>query len=157
MITESEKEVYNLASNVYTYPAAKSACKEYKGELATKKQMEEALKNGANWCNYGWIKGQEAYYPIQGSFWSKLQKDPNLRTACGEVGLNGGYFKDTNLKFGVNCYGRKPPSPPKNYLHSNILDLVNPIMSEKKKKEKRYANIMPFNHLKKWSMNDADK
>ena len=27
---------------------------------------------------------------------------------CGNPGLNGGFFADPYLKFGVNCYGYKP-------------------------------------------------
>ena len=27
---------------------------------------------------------------------------------CGKPGLNGGYFSNPQLKFGVNCYGVKP-------------------------------------------------
>ena len=138
---------------------AKNACAEYKGKLATKEQLNEAWKKGANWCNYGWIKGQNAYYPIQGSFWNQLQSDPNLMNACGQIGLNGGYYKDTNLKFGVNCYGIKPEPPKdKSFIHANILDLVNPrAPDDTKKEEEKDTNIMPFNHKKMWSMNDKEE
>ena len=27
---------------------------------------------------------------------------------CGNPGINGGYFANPDLKFGVNCYGIKP-------------------------------------------------
>lgn len=152
-----KKEVYNLANNVYTYPMAKNACAEFDGELATKEQLQESWDEGANWCNYGWSKGQNAYYPIQGTFWSQLQADPNLMSACGNIGLNGGYFKDTNLKFGVNCYGIKPEPPKdKNFIHASILDLVNPRSTSDDKSDKmKHTNIMPFNE-KGWSVNDSD-
>ncbi len=28
--------------------------------------------------------------------------------ACGTPGINGGYFDNPELRFGVNCYGVKP-------------------------------------------------
>ena len=33
--------------------------------------------------------------------------DEDLKKSCGRPGLNGGYFDNPNLKFGVNCYGVK--------------------------------------------------
>ena len=30
------------------------------------------------------------------------------RDDCGRPGINGGYFDDPKLRFGVNCYGIKP-------------------------------------------------
>ena len=38
------------------------------------------------------------------------ENDPERQNDCGQVGINGGYFDDPNLRFGVNCYGvkRKP-------------------------------------------------
>jgi hypothetical protein len=29
--------------------------------------------------------------------------------ACGRPGLNGGYFDNPEMRFGVTCYGKKPP------------------------------------------------
>jgi hypothetical protein len=51
-----------------------------------------------------------ALYPTQKRTWEELQRevDPGKRTACGRPGVNGGYF-DPTLKFGVNCFGFKPP------------------------------------------------
>ncbi len=51
-----------------------------------------------------------ALYPTQKSTWEKLQKgSPEYRSACGRPGVNGGYFDNPELRFGVNCYGVKPP------------------------------------------------
>ena len=36
---------------------------------------------------------------------SKCSKSVNN---CGRPGVNGGYFDNPNIKFGVNCYGQKP-------------------------------------------------
>ena len=51
-----------------------------------------------------------ALYPTQYSEWKRLQDsgvDEDLKKSCGRPGLNGGYFDNPNLKFGVNCYGVK--------------------------------------------------
>jgi len=103
------KEVFNISGNKYTYEEAAAVCAAYDSELASFDQISHAFDNGAEWCNYGWSVGAMALYPTQESTWSALQADPNeeRRTACGRPGVNGGYF-DTNLKFGVNCFGVKP-------------------------------------------------
>ena len=78
-----------------------------KCDLASWSQMMRAYKNGANWCNYGWSKDQQAYYPIQQNYYDTLKKQGKEEN-CGVPGLNGGFFRDTNLEFGINCYGVKP-------------------------------------------------
>ena len=51
------------------------------------------------------------------STWEKLQKEskkgkcgsPNVgNQSCGRPGINGGIIKNPNIRFGVNCYGKKP-------------------------------------------------
>jgi hypothetical protein len=50
-----------------------------------------------------------AVYPTQKDTWEQLQNgDPDQRDACGRPGLNGGFFDNPELRFGVNCYGVKP-------------------------------------------------
>ena len=103
-------EVFNVSRNVYTYEDALPVCKALGAELATFEQVQEAHRNGADWCNYGWVKGQMAVYPTQKDTWEKLQKgSPEYRNACGKPGVNGGYFDNPELRFGVNCYGVRPP------------------------------------------------
>jgi hypothetical protein len=104
----SHNEVFNIANNLYTYSDAKQVCSIYGAKLATYKQMEEAYNKGAEWCNYGWSADQMALFPTQYSTWTKLQNNPYKKNACGRPGINGGYFDNPNLKFGVNCYGKKP-------------------------------------------------
>lgn len=107
----SRKEVFNLSRNIYTFHDAAAVCAAAApgGELATYDQVKEAYENGADWCNYGWIKGQMAVYPTQKDTYEKLQKgSPQYRNACGKPGVNGGYFDNPDLRFGVNCYGVKP-------------------------------------------------
>jgi hypothetical protein len=105
------KEVFNVAQDIYTYSDAEPLCKAYGAELATYDQVKEAWKKGADWCNYGWIKGQTAVYPTQQSTYDKLQAGPEeQRGSCGVPGINGGYFDNPDMRFGVNCYGTRPNS-----------------------------------------------
>jgi hypothetical protein len=104
-----KKEVFNIAVDKYTYTDAEPLCKAFGAELATYDQVKEAWNNGADWCNYGWVKGQTAVYPTQQDTYNKLQAGPeDQRMACGVPGVNGGYFDNPELRFGVNCYGSKP-------------------------------------------------
>jgi len=104
------KEVFNVSSNEYSYYDAEPLCRALGSELATYDQVKTAWSKGADWCNYGWTKGQVAIYPTQQATWDKLQGGPpDEHTACGQPGVNGGYFDDPEMKFGVNCFGVKPP------------------------------------------------
>ena len=106
---EDEKEVFHIANQDYTYEQAKCKCAAYGGRLATKDEIIEAYNKGAEWCSYGWSFGQNAFYPTQKCTWDELQMgDPKHRNDCGLPGINGGYFANPNLKFGVNCFGIKP-------------------------------------------------
>jgi hypothetical protein len=102
-------EVYNVSKNTFTYYDAEPLCKALGAELATYDQVKQAWERGADWCNYGWVKGQNAIYPTSQNTWEKLQSGPEeQRGACGKPGVNGGYFDNPELRFGVNCYGPKP-------------------------------------------------
>jgi hypothetical protein len=104
-----KKEVFNVAQNKYTYSDADALCKAFGAELASYDQVKDAWQKGADWCNYGWVKGQAAVYPTQQSTFDKLQAGPeDQRMACGVPGVNGGYFDNPEMRFGVNCYGAKP-------------------------------------------------
>ena len=102
-------EVFNVSRNVYTYEDALPVCKALGAELATFEQVQEAHKQGADWCNYGWVKGQMAVFPTQKETWEKLQAgSETYKNACGKPGVNGGHFDNPDLRFGVNCYGVRP-------------------------------------------------
>jgi hypothetical protein len=105
-------EVFNIRNNLYTYDEAREVCSIYGAKLATYDQIEKAYNDNAEWCNYGWSEGQMALFPTQKATWEKLQKGkpcgaPN--NSCGRPGVNGGVIKNPNIRFGVNCYGKKPP------------------------------------------------
>lgn len=103
------KEVYNIAQNKFTFYDAEPLCKALGAELATYEQVKDAWGKGADWCNYGWVKGQMAIYPTQKNTYDKLQAGPaDEQNACGTTGINGGYFENPEMLYGVNCYGKKP-------------------------------------------------
>jgi hypothetical protein len=109
ILPSSSGEVFNVAQNKFTYYDAEPLCKALGAELATYEQVKNAWGNGADWCNYGWVKGQMAIYPTQQETYDKLQGGPKeQRGACGTVGINGGFFENPEFKYGVNCYGKKP-------------------------------------------------
>jgi Extracellular link domain len=108
-ILPGRKQVFNVATNKYRYSDAEPLCKAFGAELATYDQVKEAWSKGADWCNYGWVKGQAAVYPTQQATYDKLQAGPeDQRGACGIPGVNGGYFDNPDIRFGVNCYGNRP-------------------------------------------------
>jgi len=49
-----------------------------------------------------------ALFPTQQSTWDGLQKTKDKKNSCGRPGINGGYIDDPNIRFGINCFGKKP-------------------------------------------------
>jgi len=101
-------EVFNVTNNLYTYDDAQAICTAYDAKLASYDQVEDSYNNGGEWCNYGWSDGQMALFPTQKNTWDKLQKTDNHKNDCGRPGINGGHIANPYMKFGVNCYGKKP-------------------------------------------------
>ena len=153
-------EVYNVSKNDFTYYDAEPLCRALGAELATYDQVKAAFSKGADWCNYGWVKGQAAVYPTQEDTYNKVQAGPEEdRNSCGTVGLNGGYFDNPELKFGVNCYGVKPPQSEHDeevlMKQGNIPKSVPSLAIDKKvqefKKEAGNLGVLPFNG-DKWDL-----
>lgn len=153
-----EKEVFHISENTYNYQQAKAVCKAYKSKLATYSQVEKAYNDGGEWCGYGWSDGQMALFPTQKKTYDGLQKIKGHENDCGRPGINGGYMKNPKMRFGVNCYGKKPKITPE---EQNILESSTPypLTVEEKEFNKlvRYykeklpeMNISSFNY-KKWS------
>ena len=103
-----QNEVFNIADNKYTYEDAQAVCSSFGAKIATYDQIEQAYNDGAEWCNYGWSAEQMAFFPTQKETWDNLQKFPKKKNNCGRPGVNGGYIDNPYIKFGVNCYGKKP-------------------------------------------------
>ena len=107
-VSPMKEEVFNVSNNLYTYDDAKAICKAYGSRIATYDDIETSYKDGGEWCNYGWSENQMIFFPTQKSTWLELQKDPKAKNNCGRPGINGGYIDNPYMKFGVNCYGKKP-------------------------------------------------
>ena len=101
-------EVFNIPGNYYDYPNAKALCSAYGARLAKYDEVENLYKNGGEWCNYGWSDQQMALFPTQQKTYDSLQKIKGHEHDCGRPGVNGGYIANPQVKFGVNCYGKKP-------------------------------------------------
>ena len=114
--------------------------------------MQAAYDKGADWCNYGWVKGQMAVYPTQKATYEKLQKGAaEYRNACGQPGVNGGYFDNPELRFGVNCFGQRPAQNATDELQNNGVELpATTEMIEYDKKVQRFreqlgtTTVLPF-------------
>jgi hypothetical protein len=103
-----KKQVFNIPKNKYTYNEANALCKALDSRLANYSELEEAYRQGGEWCNYGWSSNQMALFPTQKKTWEKLQKIKGHENDCGRPGINGGYIANKDIHFGVNCYGYKP-------------------------------------------------
>lgn len=154
-----EKEVYNIARNIYALEDAEAACKVFDAKVATMDQLIDAHKSGANWCNVGWTKDGIAAFPVQTDVWKKYQEnsDPNKRNECGmQPGVNVAR-SDKHLLYGVNCYGKKPEP-------RGMEKIMNRYMSDREKemllkynefkKDKADMNIKAFNEHE-WSALDV--
>ena len=155
--TTGASEVFNVSKNSFSYYDAEPLCKALGAELATYEQVKQAWERGADWCNYGWVKGQTAVYPTQKDTWEKLQAGPeDQRTSCGVPGLNGGFFDNPELQFGVNCFGPKPSQSDHDAIAMAKGVALSPQALEVEKKVARFRTeaaslgVMPFNNSK-WS------
>lgn len=155
------KEVFNISENIYTYNEAQDVCKVFNSELASYDQIKQSYEKGADWCNYGWSKGQNAFYPTQLKSWKKLQNSCKTKKICGKPGVNGGYFMNPELKFGVNCYGIKPKSNKCNTekFIDNIYKTQEEIDRENNlkilEKNKNNIQILPFSR-KDWTSQEVN-
>jgi hypothetical protein len=139
-------EVFNIGNNLYTYEDAQQICSVYGARLANYDEIEDAYNHGGEWCNYGWSEGQMVFFPTQKSTWDKLQKNPNQKNSCGRPGINGGYIENPYIRFGVNCYGKRPDAK-----KSDIEKMNQPVIVAKTQDEIEMDKKMKF-----WKDN-ADK
>jgi hypothetical protein len=138
-VSPNDKEVFNISNNIYTYGDAPAVCKAFGSRLATADEVQQAFDQGAEWCNYGWTEDQLAMYPTQKATFDKLQTMEEHEHDCGVVGVNGGYFQNPDLQFGVNCYGKKPAPTMR---EKDLIGYFPDYVSEKEKRlEERVAQI----------------
>jgi hypothetical protein len=161
VIPQSNPEVFNVSENDYTFYDAEPLCRALGAELATYDQVKDAWSKGADWCNYGWVKGQAAVYPTQKETWQKVQSGPDEnKNSCGVVGVNGGYFENPEMKFGVTCYGPKPLQSQHSQellmREGNVPLSVPALEVDRKTQEFRSQSdsigVLPFNE-NKWAVN----
>ena len=154
----NENQVFNIRDNAYTYEDASMICQAFDAKLATYQQVEDSYKNGGEWCNYGWSADQLALFPTQQSTYNELQKTKDHKHDCGRPGINGGYIANPNVRFGVNCYGKKPEMTSAD---EELMKLVTPYPETEQEKEvdetvNKWKNnldeilVSPFNY-NKWS------
>ena len=153
-----DPQVFHVSDNVYTYNDAKALCGAYGARLANIDEVQNAWKNGAEWCGYGWSDDQMILYPTQEKTWEKLQKIPGHKHDCGRPGVNGGYVANPKARFGANCYGYKPKITDLEKKKMDSASIFPKTEKERRfeKKVKKYRNklsnilISPFNY-DKWS------
>lgn len=149
-----EKQVFHIPGNNYTYEQGKAICTAYGGRLANYNEVDEAYKDGADWCSYGWSDNQMALFPTQEQKWQNLQKIKGHENDCGRPGINGGFIANPDARFGVNCYGYKPKitsrerkimeTTPEYPITKKDIDFQN--MVEQWKQKIPDILIAPFNH-----------
>lgn len=156
-VSKREPEVFNISEQVYPYDRAGCKCAAYGGQLATKSQIIDAYNEGANWNNYGWSAGQQAYYPVQPEAYYQCLKrtDPEKWNECRGPGVVGGNFQP-GVKFGVNCFGIRPeghvsiPKPTGPPTEAEICTVIGTYDSNN---QLRTDDVSPFNQ-QKWSVYD---
>ena len=152
--TVQPEQVFNIPGNYYSYNDAKSLCNAYGSRLANYSEIENAYNNGAEWCNYGWSDEQMALFPTQAETYKNLQKIEGHEHDCGRPGVNGGYISNPKVRFGVNCYGKKPKMTD---IEEQLMEYSTPyplteddILMEKKtellKKKLPEILVSPFNY-----------
>ena len=160
----SENEVFHVGNNKYTYDDAKAICKSYNADLATYQQVENSYKNGGEWCGYGWSQDQMALFPTQQSTYDKLKENgPEVQHNCGRPGVNGGYMSNPYIKFGVNCFGKKPDATNSDMARMTATEDALPQTAEQKELQAKInywkenaselLQLSSFNK-QKWSKND---
>jgi hypothetical protein len=156
---KTEKQVFHIPGNLYGYEDSKAICKAYGARLASYGEIDDAYKNGGDWCSFGWSEGQMAFYPTQIAKYDALQSIPGHEHDCGRPGINGGYIGNPNVRFGINCYGNKPEITKQEAVDMAESPLYPPTQSELdfEKKVRRWREklpslaVAPFNH-DNWSM-----
>jgi hypothetical protein len=94
-------EVFSVNHYNKMFADAPTVCKSLGARVATYAELDEAQKNGANWCSTGWVsdKGDKnAFYPIT---YETIQ-------GCGHGRSGVIEFLSQNNKAGINCFGNKP-------------------------------------------------
>jgi hypothetical protein len=154
-----QPEVFHIKNNIYTYDDAQAVCSAFGAKLANYNQINDYYNQGGEFCGYGWSADQMALFPTQESTWKELQKSNSNKNVCGRPGINGGVF-DPNYRFGVNCFGVKPPPTPQELscMNNTIPQTPEEVALEQKiqffKQNADSMNLTSFNKVK-WSAQET--
>jgi hypothetical protein len=155
------REVFIVGAGKYGFLESKAVCEKLGSRLASEEEVNRAHKLGANWCDYGWVDGQKAFFTVQEDFHKLMdcKKKPNSANPCGKKqGVHGGKMFNPDLKYGATCFGFKPQKTEKqkkreeeyNKILKNALGTLykNPTPEQiKEMEDQRYKNIL--DNLKK--------
>lgn len=97
-------EVFHVSDKSYTYNEARAICKKYGAELSTPSQVYKMYTAGTSWCEPGWSEGQHVIFPSTQQSVDEANSNEETKGSCGKVGLNGMFERDTDKKYGVNCW-----------------------------------------------------
>mgnify|MGYP000701446170 CR=1 FL=1 len=156
-LPEDDGEVFNVSNNIYSYEEARQICSSFGARLANYDEVEKSYNSGGEWCNYGWSEGQMILYPTQKDTWSVLQRNKKHANDCGRPGVNGGFIVNPYVKFGANCYGKKPDVSEIDKKRMDLAKTLDAIPKndkeeavEDKVKQWEHVKVSPFNK-NKWS------
>ena len=99
-----------------------------------------------------------ALYPTQKDTYKKLKEIDGHEHDCGRAGINGGYIKNPNVRFGANCFGNKPKASEKELKYMKDTEIIPTSYKDKQfekkvdyyKKNIKKIMVAPFNK-NKWS------
>ena len=104
-------EVFHISGYNNTLADAPGVCQSLGARVATYAELDEAQKNGANWCSTGWVSdrgNRNAFYPIT---YDTMGGCGNGRSGIIDwIGNDDWFGQGTGkgFKAGVNCFGNKP-------------------------------------------------
>ena len=107
------QEVFHVSGYNNTLADAPAVCQSLGARVATYAELDDAQKNGANWCSTGWVRDKgdrNAFYPIT---YDIMGGCGNGRSGIIDWIGDDYWFKtyvgqSSGYKAGVNCFGNKP-------------------------------------------------
>ena len=107
------QEVFHVSGYNNTLADAPAVCQSLGARVATYAELDDAQKNGGNWCSTGWVRDKgdrNAFYPIT---YDIMGGCGNGRSGIIDWIGDDYWFKtyvgqSSGYKAGVNCFGNKP-------------------------------------------------
>jgi hypothetical protein len=98
---QNQPEVFAVGpSYQHTREQAQAVCARFGAQVATEAQLQNAQRNGADWCFTAWVANStNAQFPITTS----------IQAGCGNGRRGVIRWTPPNKQAGVNCFGYKPP------------------------------------------------